>query len=284
MFELLPSSQTRYAGTTLAANEWGMHDRDGYALAKPAGTFRIALMGASYVMGMGVPRTATFEALVEARLNQERPGSSFERYEILNFALPGYSIVLNTILAEEKALRFRPDAVVIVVSPVEAYLVALSFEQQLKRQGSIGIAALDEILARAGVEPWMSLVEIMKRIGPHMEDVFRWSFGRVAEISRGEGSVPAIVYLPMTSPSPQVLGPNDARVLEIAEEMGLVTMNLEGVFDGWEPAQVDVAPWDQHPNEFGHRLTARRLYEAMLERGEALGMRSQAAPVSAASP
>ena len=58
--------------TDFATNRWGMRDRD-YDLAKSSGTFRIALLGSSNVMGWGVPQEDVFETILEARLNDDRP-------------------------------------------------------------------------------------------------------------------------------------------------------------------------------------------------------------------
>ena len=46
-------------------------------------------------MGPGVGADQTFEALVEARLNQEHAGGKFQRYEILNFSVSGYGPIQN---------------------------------------------------------------------------------------------------------------------------------------------------------------------------------------------
>ena len=69
-------------------NRWGMRDRD-YEKVKPAGTFRAALMGDSYAVGLGVPPDSTWESLVEARLSASPP-KGFERAEILNFSVGGF--------------------------------------------------------------------------------------------------------------------------------------------------------------------------------------------------
>ena len=70
--ELIPSTgvQTRFG--PIHTNRWGMRDRD-YERTPPPGTYRIALLGASTVMGWGVGDDEVFEALVERRLNESPP-------------------------------------------------------------------------------------------------------------------------------------------------------------------------------------------------------------------
>ena len=70
-------------------NRWGMRDQD-YELKPSPGTLRMVLLGPSTVMGWGVGDGATFEALVEKRLNDEAASKPHSKYEILNLAVPGY--------------------------------------------------------------------------------------------------------------------------------------------------------------------------------------------------
>ena len=67
--ELIPSfaSTTRYG--IVSTNRWGMRDQD-YENVPRTGTYRVAVLGASSVMGWGVGDGETFEALVEARSEQ----------------------------------------------------------------------------------------------------------------------------------------------------------------------------------------------------------------------
>lgn len=73
-YELVPSSTGMYKGISFRTNRWGMWDRE-YALKPAPGTFRIALIGASFSMGAGLAEQKTHEALLENRLNRKRPGS-----------------------------------------------------------------------------------------------------------------------------------------------------------------------------------------------------------------
>src|SRR5690606_15081357 len=66
--DLRPDTRVRLAGATVTINRWGMRDRD-YTLEKPAGTRRIALLGPSYVMGIGVADDETFDTFLEGSLN-----------------------------------------------------------------------------------------------------------------------------------------------------------------------------------------------------------------------
>jgi hypothetical protein len=85
--ELIPSLAISTQFGKISVNRWGMRDQD-YEAQPAAGVHRMALLGPSTVMGWGVGDGETFEALVENRLNRERPQAPFVKYEILNFAVP----------------------------------------------------------------------------------------------------------------------------------------------------------------------------------------------------
>jgi len=87
--EMNPSVSIDFHGVPTSTNRWGMRDRH-YTLEKPPGTWRAVLIGSSHLMGSGVADDATFEALIEAKLNETRPGG-YARYELLNFGIEGYT-------------------------------------------------------------------------------------------------------------------------------------------------------------------------------------------------
>ena len=53
-----------YKGAELKTNQWGLRDRE-YDKVKAPGTYRIAILGSSHVVGVGVNNDQTFENLVE---------------------------------------------------------------------------------------------------------------------------------------------------------------------------------------------------------------------------
>ena len=53
-------------------------------------------------MGYGVADDEGFEPLLEDRLNEEIAGSPYQKYEILNFAVPGYSAIQDLMVLEQK--------------------------------------------------------------------------------------------------------------------------------------------------------------------------------------
>ena len=139
VYELKPSYSGIIKDAPFETNQWGMRDKE-YTMEKEEGTFRIAFLGASYEQGAGVPNEKIFPALIEDHLNDEHAGKGYEKYEILSFAVGGYSPIQAAFLTEHKVLDFEPDLIVYAVHSTEhrrllMQLQKLSLE---KREVSLG--------------------------------------------------------------------------------------------------------------------------------------------------
>ncbi len=88
----------------------GLRDRE-YTRAKPADTFRIAILGDSFVEALQVPEDSMLSRLLEHELAR-RDGT--RRYEVMNFGVSGYGSCQQLVLLEERVLDYAPDLVVAV--------------------------------------------------------------------------------------------------------------------------------------------------------------------------
>jgi len=281
--DLSPSRSVVWNGNQFSTNRWGMRDRD-YDLMKPPGTLRIAVLGPSHVMGNGVPDGATFEALVEERLNREQVGGRYRRVEILNFAVDGYTLAQQVAMLEDRVVAFSPD-IVIATHYVrgrimaERYLVKLVTADVPVPPGRLARLMSDAGLLpvdrgrlpvpfpagrRAakwlGLSPRMPAGELAARVRRISEDVVCLSFERFAEVSAANGITPIVLALNavVDDAPPQI--PNRALV----EGLGLPLFDLFDVFPKEQRPALRVAAWDDHPNVLGHRLIAERLYEELV--------------------
>ena len=113
--QLKPDAEAMFKGALLKTNRWGMHDQD-YPQHKPPGNFRIAILGASHVMGTGILADQTLDAVLEQRLNRSATATG-HRFEVLNFAVYGYCPVQQIQMLENRALAMEPDAMLYVGHP-----------------------------------------------------------------------------------------------------------------------------------------------------------------------
>lgn len=98
-------------GAEVRINSDGLRDRE-HAVAKPPGTFRIAVLGDSYTQALQVPLEQTFCAVLEHEL--ERKGALVGRdVEVLNFGVASYGTAQELLALRQRVWRYRPDLVLL---------------------------------------------------------------------------------------------------------------------------------------------------------------------------
>ncbi len=111
-FELKPNLNVWHMGARLRTNSAGLAD-DEYAVNKPAGVFRIAVVGSSWTMASGVNLEDTWHAILEQRLNADAGGP---RIEVINFAVEQYGISEIVGTLRHKVPRYQPDLVIVAMT------------------------------------------------------------------------------------------------------------------------------------------------------------------------
>jgi hypothetical protein len=268
--DLAPSFVARTSWSDISTNRWGMRDQD-YEKQAPAGTKRIALLGASLEMGWGVEDGETYEAVLEDMLNGETD-SDARPYQVLNFAVAGYR-PLQQMASLERALEFGPDVVIFVAHGLELTRSGNYLSEVIRKDIEIPYPRLREIAAEAGVGPETSETMATRLLTPYREKILSFTYAHIADTCRERGIVPALLMFEQGS-SGEIGEREIPRTLEIAEEAGFEMLVLEDVYAGYKGADVKLARWDKHPNALGHRLIAEALYSALAERPEIIATSS----------
>lgn len=92
-------------------NSWGFRDRE-RTLAKPAGTYRIALIGDSVVEAVHVQPNEVMNIQMEQMLRDR----GYSNVEVLAFGIGGIGTTQELLLYENKIRQFHPDVVVLTFS------------------------------------------------------------------------------------------------------------------------------------------------------------------------
>jgi hypothetical protein len=268
-FVLLPGAEIVYRGAELQTNRWGLRDRE-YDKVKPAGVYRVALLGSSYTMGLGVEGEETFENVTEDLLNRELAGRGYERYEILNFAVSGYGDLQTMYVAERVVPEFQPDVVIHVLHPGESRRIVNRLRLVLDSGAEIEDehAYLTRVLRASGGRAGLPPEEFAHRLGPHRDALVRWALQREVAASRSHGALPVFVLLPLTTrdfePS------EERRIFELVRDAGGLPMILSDAYRGASLERIILTQADHHPNPLGHRLIAEGLYTLLLENADTL--------------
>jgi hypothetical protein len=258
---LHPSVEGRFKGATLRTNKWGLHDKD-YEKTPPPGCLRIAVLGASHAMGSGVAREDTFEAVIERRLNRERPGRC---YEVLNFAVYGYGALLQIEVLETRALEFHPDVILYVGHPEDTLRVVRFLTARVIAGERLPFDDLGAIVGQAGVTSDMPDRIVAQRLEPFGGEILTTLYRRMARVTASRGLCAGFVFMPMI---PDMTYATDvAREKRLPQEAGFDLLDLTGVYDVPNRNALWVAEWDAHPNAKGHALVADRLYSLLTANG-----------------
>jgi len=92
----------------VVTNRWGFRDRD-RTLEKPAGTFRIALMGDSVVEGAHVNPDQVMNIQMEKQLQSR----GYQNVQVMNFAVEGIGTTQELIMYQQHVRQFQPDMVIL---------------------------------------------------------------------------------------------------------------------------------------------------------------------------
>jgi hypothetical protein len=300
--ELRPEATIRFLDQPLTVNRWGMRDRE-TPREKPAGTYRIALLGPSHVMGSGVADGETFADFLEARLNASADPSGPARYEVLNFGVAGYSLLQQLALLEDRVFAFQPDAVFVTDSPrgkgpvVEHLLDVLTrriaipypdLEARLRRSGVTAVGDpgapvpfrnVRALLGAAGVETRMPWREAERRLRLESDGYFIWTLGHIRSVLRTRGVEPVFLALDnVVDPLPA-----GAVIVREAEAEGFLVFDLYDLWKDRDQEALRIGSADHHPNAVATRLIAEQVFDRIQQHRAELGIGTPAAAPRAAA-
>ncbi|MCB9078775.1 MAG: hypothetical protein H6631_14330 [Anaerolineaceae bacterium] len=98
---------------TLHFNRLGMHDAE-HSLTKPPDTFRILMLGDSFVHAVQVDEAATAHQLLEDQLNQAEPPTG-DKVEVISAGVTNWGTNQQLIFYREQGRQFSPDVVLLMV-------------------------------------------------------------------------------------------------------------------------------------------------------------------------
>ncbi len=263
--ELVPNTTITFHGAKMSINRWGMRDRD-YEQVPAPGTYRIAMAGPSFVMGYGVADGEDFESLLEDRLNRENGGNPYTNYEILNFAVPGYSAIQDLMVLEQKTLQFQPNAFFFMAHQREEEAAVLYLADRVSVGADLPYPELVDLARRAGAMPGMTKNEVERLLKPYGAEILSWTYQRVVQASRAHGILPVWIFMP-TLEDP-LHEEEIAHLKRSAEESGFIVLDLSDAYDNQDLNSLVVAYWDKHPNAKGHMLIAEDLYRKLREKDQ----------------
>ena len=277
LFELKPNISRRLFGQPFTTNAAGMRDRP-FAAERPPGTFRVVVLGSSIDMGWGVGDDESYVDLLEAWLNGHAGViGSPRRFEILNFAVAAYSPMQRLEAYRRKAAALRPDLVIYSATMLDTRLIEIHLCDMLQQRVDLKYDFLRRAIDDAGITPADLRLDAEERLAnkdviktklrPRYWPIYDATLGELAAECRSEGVPLACLIVPRVgkADAPEVRAERVARLRGIAAHHALTMFDLTDTFDRLDPAKVEIAAWDDHPNASGHRRLFLALARALVK-------------------
>ncbi|PQO45899.1 hypothetical protein [Blastopirellula marina] len=264
--ELIPGWNGTLAGGSISINNHGMRNPP-VSKRKPAGVYRIAVVGSSVAMGYGVSDDQPFARLLETKINAALPASG-SHVEVLNFGVGQYDSLHIAAALRTKIFAFEPDAVLYVAHQGEFHGPPRHVAKRHELGERLEFAALNDAIAGAGVtdktSPGMTATLLQSQADKISTAIYR----DIAADCRQRGVRPVWCFLPI----PGILEQTDSAdaVVGAAQDAGLEIVDLRDWADGADPAEIKLGPTDHHLNAAGHALAAEAIWQALRQHPSAL--------------
>jgi lysophospholipase L1-like esterase len=98
-------------GVYVKINSQGLRDRE-HSIAKPPGTFRVAVLGNSYTEAFQVSLEQTYWAVLERELGRCGVAGT-RKVEVINFGVSGYGTAQELITLRTQVWQYEPDVVLL---------------------------------------------------------------------------------------------------------------------------------------------------------------------------
>jgi hypothetical protein len=248
-------------GVQWCTNAEGMRDRS-YPIVKPAGTFRIALVGDSISAGWGVDVERRFESILEQAWDTRSKQTGGCRVEIVNCAVPGHSPGQRWYHFGQVGWPMQPDLVICESTEADIGWDERRLRYLLARGLGWDTPIYRKALTAAGVESNWNPERYKRALQPRHWEVLAGVYQAMAADCRSRGVPILWVLIPRVG---RASAPGERRtLLETAQAAGFTrVIDVTDTYEGIDPARLAVEPDDFHPNAEGHARLARRLDGAL---------------------
>lgn len=253
-------------GVEVRINSKGLRDAE-HAYEKPAGRFRILVLGDSITFGWGVPADRSYPKVLETALNA---GGKGRRFEVLNAGVGNYGAAEELAFLEAEGWKYRPDLVILGYYVNDAELVSYPSSSFWARRSTLLPLLWSRVNSiRARLDKKRRYKEFYSSLyadGSETKARFESAFTGILR-SCGRRGVPLLVALipDLRDLRSQPFAAVYDRVRGLAEGFpGARALDLAPAFvPDPDASKFWVSPEDAHPNALAHRLLADRIHRLL---------------------
>jgi lysophospholipase L1-like esterase len=241
-------------------NRFGFVGPD-WPLQKPPNTRRVALLGDSLAEGWGIHLNQTFGNLLENRLNAEHATGASERLEVLNFAVPAYSLTQILDVATEEVARFGADVHMLALTE---WAVNRNWDSHLVELTRLGIDPkydfLRHSLQTAGVSKNDDPLVLYGKLAPFRIPVLSEILTAMKTNAENHHATFLVVLVPAMEDG-DLSKERFAGIEDVLASLHITFIDLLDTFDRVPDAEsLRNNPFDAHPNAKGHEMIFENLY------------------------
>ncbi len=279
-FELKPLLSRNLFGQPFLTNAFGMHDGP-ISLEKPYGTMRIAVLGSSMDMGWGVKYQETYINKLEQWLDRHAERNHLSpprRFEVLNFAVAAYSPMQRLEVLRRKVMAFDPDLVVYSATTLDLRLMEIHLCDMLRKNVDMkydfmspGQDACSDRFRRRSARPRWRPAQNKDRLKKKLRPLYWWLYdvtlGAIAARLPLERRAARDGNHPASGQSRPPVAPGRAGgpAPGAGPSSWAPVFDLSDTFDQIDPAKLEIAAWDDHPNVVGHHRLFLALARALVK-------------------
>lgn len=264
-----PNGHAFLMGVNVQINSQGLRDYE-YPMTKPAGVYRIMLLGDSTTFGWGVPLNDTTSKILERSLNAKHlPG--YDRVEVLNAGVGNYDTVQEVTYYQTRGRAFHPDLVVLVYFindpepvPVErkgflvdsSYLIAFSVNR------------FDGVLRRIGTRPdWNKYYSSLYDDDRPGFQACKAALVDLVATTRQENAKVLVTLLPelhqINDNYPFTAAHQKIKDVVASQHAPVIDL-IDGLRNHGPESTLWVTPLDDHPNGKANTLVAAQIQDWIL--------------------
>jgi hypothetical protein len=264
-FEHIPNLDVFANGVRFRTNSRGLRDKE-YSLAKPAGTFRVAVLGSSFTVPSGVEIENAFHSHLEDRFSEVFAPTT---YEFINFARVATTPSQMLATLRHRALGYDPDLILVSITQLSA--------PHFSRGSSPPGSPPPDVERRAeALRRWdpgrprsylFKLLQLRLQTRPLLEPrpapegpdpsgpPVVEEFG---EISRESGIPIVMVRLEFDPRAPTAM---EQALERRVRQQGMYYVDTRSRFEGTNPRDFWIFEFDPHPNAQAHAVFAGALHD-----------------------
>jgi hypothetical protein len=259
-----PNTSAFLMGVDVRINSQGLRDRE-YSLAKPAGVYRVLMLGDSTTLGWGVKVADTSAKVLERELGP--------RFEVINAGVGNYGTVQELTYYKTHGRRFHPDLVILqyfINDPEPVPRLKGGFLLDHSYLLAFAAARGDSLLRVLHLRPdWRQYYASLYDENTAGFQAARRALIELSENVRADGAQLLIAILP------------ELREINSAYPFDRETRKIKDVLDSERTPFVDliaglrgrgpesslwVTPLDPHPSAKAHALIAAQLLSLVRDR------------------